>query len=192
MKSVEQVAGAMGEADADPAAERPVAPARPARHAAAVDLSQRAGRWTRWRLPQAQPRPKPAHRPSRAPQRHPRAEPADPWAAILEAGAALLQGLAQRARPAAQRRRGAHHDRTRPGHRPGQRAPAAARRGRAAAAGQGVRALAALIDGPHAQRVRCPARRSRVLADRQACGRQHATSASRRAYQRHVPSTQLR
>ena len=74
MKSVEQVAGAMGEADADPAAEPPVATDAGATPSATAEP-------TRATAPAAVGQP-------------PRAEPADPWAAILEAGAALLQGLA--------------------------------------------------------------------------------------------------
>ena len=92
MKSVEQVAGAMGEADADPAAEAPAAidsgatPAgatepSPADSAASL-LAQHAATDATGAT-QARTDAAPA-----------RAEPADPLAAILEAGAALLQGLA--------------------------------------------------------------------------------------------------
>jgi superfamily II DNA or RNA helicase len=74
MKSVEQVAGAMGEADADPGSEPPVtidAGATPSATAAPTHATAP--------LDEGPP---------------PRAEPADPWVTILEAGAALLQGLA--------------------------------------------------------------------------------------------------
>lgn len=87
MKSVEQVAGAMGEADAeaDPAAESPAA-------AGAADRPPAPAV-----LPQAQAQDGilvAAETEASAETATPRAEPADPWAAILEAGAALLQGLA--------------------------------------------------------------------------------------------------
>jgi superfamily II DNA or RNA helicase len=72
MKSVEQVAGAMGEADADPALEALVA----------TDTTpSTAAEPTHATVPAAEGQP-------------PRVEPADPWGPILEAGAALLQGLA--------------------------------------------------------------------------------------------------
>ena len=81
MESVEQVAGAMGEADADTAAESPMA-------AGAADMPHAPVV-----LPPAQDEiPAPAE--TGAGAATPRAEAADPWAAILEAGAALLQGLA--------------------------------------------------------------------------------------------------
>jgi superfamily II DNA or RNA helicase len=67
MKSVEQVAGAMGEADADTAAE----PALTTDTAGTPSTTAESRRATT----------------------QPLAAPADPWAAILEAGAALLQGL---------------------------------------------------------------------------------------------------
>jgi len=73
MESVEQVAGAMGEADADTAAESPAAGPLPGPDelAAAGLAADDTGAGT-----------------------PPQAAPAVPWAAILEAGAALLQGLA--------------------------------------------------------------------------------------------------
>jgi superfamily II DNA or RNA helicase len=74
MKSVEQVAGAMGEADADPAAEPPAA-------TDAVATPSTAAEPARATVPAAEGQP-------------PRVESADPWGPILEAGAALLQGLA--------------------------------------------------------------------------------------------------
>jgi hypothetical protein len=74
MRSVEQVAGAMGEADADPAVEPPVATDTGATPSTAAEP-------TRATVPLAEGQP-------------PRVESADPWGAILEAGAALLQGLA--------------------------------------------------------------------------------------------------
>ena len=64
----------MGEADADPASEPPAATDTGATPSATAEP-------TRATAPAAVGQP-------------PRAEPADPWAAILEAGAALLQGLA--------------------------------------------------------------------------------------------------
>lgn len=83
MESVEQVAGAMGDADADPAAESPTAAGAADRPPVPVDL------------PAAQDEISvAAETEASAEVRAPRAEPADPWAAILEAGAALLQGLA--------------------------------------------------------------------------------------------------
>ena len=104
MDSVEQVAGAMGEADADVAAE-----SRAAAGAFAAAPSNSAGE------PQTQGyRPETtaaeagvsadeamadeamAHETAEvlATSAMPSAEPADPWAALLEAGAVLLQGLA--------------------------------------------------------------------------------------------------
>ncbi len=76
MKSVEQVAGAMGEADADTAAESPAAAGAADLPPAPLDLSQAPDAISPRTDTQAS------------------AAPADPWAAILEAGAALLQGLA--------------------------------------------------------------------------------------------------
>ncbi len=93
MKSVEQVAGAIGEADADPASEpavatgvgtAPSASIEPSQHGESVGVfADRAAtaEATRSTAPLAEGPP-------------PCAEPADPWTAILEAGAALLQGLA--------------------------------------------------------------------------------------------------
>jgi hypothetical protein len=68
MQSVEQVAGAMGEADADAAAEPQPPVATEAPLAMAADP--------------------PVHPPVSEPL------PTDPWAAILDAGASLLQALA--------------------------------------------------------------------------------------------------
>jgi hypothetical protein len=93
MKSVEQVAGAMGEADSDPVVELPVAPGAVGTPSAAVDLSQTQDEGSAAAGSAATAEPgKPAEPPVAGPT--PLAEPADPWAAILEAGAALLQGLA--------------------------------------------------------------------------------------------------
>ncbi len=91
MKSVEQVAGAMGEDEADPAAESPAASGAGDTPPAPVDLSK-------MQLPmqvQVQDEiPVTAETETAAEVATPHTEPADPWAAILEAGAALLQGLA--------------------------------------------------------------------------------------------------
>lgn len=80
MKSVEQVAGAMGEgegdAEADAAAESPAAAGAADRPPAPAVLAQAQDGI------------------SVAAETKASAEAADPWAAILEAGAALLQGLA--------------------------------------------------------------------------------------------------
>ena len=85
MESVEQVAGAMGEDEADPAAESPAPAGAADMPPAPVELSQA----------QAQDEISVAtETEARAEVGTPRAEPVDPWAAILEAGAALLQGLA--------------------------------------------------------------------------------------------------
>ena len=81
MKSVEQVAGAIGEADADVALEPQAVPAAADIPATAADLSQ-----------VLEDESTPAK--VRAEPSKPLAEPADPWAALFEAGAALLQGLA--------------------------------------------------------------------------------------------------
>jgi len=100
MKSVEQVAGAMGEADSDPVVELPVAPGAVGTPSAAVDLSQTQDEDSLAAGSAVMSEPGKATEPlvenstahvgsSVLP-----AEPADPWAAILEAGAALLQGLA--------------------------------------------------------------------------------------------------
>jgi superfamily II DNA or RNA helicase len=79
MKNVEQVAGAMGEVDADSALEPAVA-SDPA-PTSSVDTGLAESNQTTTSPAQAQ-----------APA--PQAQAADPWAAILEAGAAMLQGLA--------------------------------------------------------------------------------------------------
>lgn len=86
MKSVEQVAGAMGEDEADPAAESSAA-------------SGAAGTPPPVDLPQVQVQaqdeiPVTAETEAPADVAMPHTDSADPWAAILEAGAALLQGLA--------------------------------------------------------------------------------------------------
>jgi hypothetical protein len=93
MKSVEQVAGAMGEADSDPPVESPVVSGALRTLSAAVDLSQArdegsvaAGGAAIAELGKA------AEPLVESPAPH--AELADPWAVVLEAGAALLQGLA--------------------------------------------------------------------------------------------------
>ncbi|HZE91016.1 MAG TPA: C-terminal helicase domain-containing protein, partial [Rhizobacter sp.] len=93
MKSVEQVAGAMGEADADPAAEPPVAADAGATPSNAVEASQAGDGVAVFAQSAATAEPRPAPAPA-ADGQPPRMESADPWAAILEAGAALLQGLA--------------------------------------------------------------------------------------------------
>jgi superfamily II DNA or RNA helicase len=87
MKSVEQVAGAMGEADADPTIEAK----------AAIDASAPAAAGLQ--EPRDEPSATAAPEASSAVATTPPAgassiEAAEPWAAILEAGAALLQGLA--------------------------------------------------------------------------------------------------
>jgi hypothetical protein len=81
MKSVEQVAGAMGEADVDPEEAPPSAPGAARTPADPASTQGDA-------LPIAEPQIDPA--PSTAAG----TEAPDPWAAMLEAGAALLQGLA--------------------------------------------------------------------------------------------------
>jgi len=93
MKSVEQVAGAMGEADADPVAESPVAPSAAGAPSAAVDLSRAQDEGPLAADGAATAEPGKATEP-RVESPSPPAEPADPWAALFEAGAALLQGLA--------------------------------------------------------------------------------------------------
>ena len=93
MKSVEQVAGAMGEADADPASEPPVATDVGATPSTAVEPSQAGAEVGVFAASAALAEPTRATAPA-AVGPPPRAEPVDPWAAILEAGAALLQGLA--------------------------------------------------------------------------------------------------
>ncbi len=93
MKSVEQVAGAMGEDDADPVADPPPALAAVDTPSAAVDQTpvQDEDLVTAGRAAVAKPGETTV---PLAEGPRPLAEPADPWAAILEAGAALLQGLA--------------------------------------------------------------------------------------------------
>ncbi len=81
MKSVEQVAGAMGEADVDPEEAPPSAPGAVRTPADPASTQGDA-------LPIAEPQIDPV--PSAAAG----TEAPDPWAAMLEAGAALLQGLA--------------------------------------------------------------------------------------------------
>ena len=83
MESVEQVAGAMGEADADSVIE----PQAAASAGAPIDPAP---------VPPADAEPEPTAGAVQTPlpNASPAAEPPDPWAAILEAGAALLQGLA--------------------------------------------------------------------------------------------------
>ena len=80
MESVEQVAGAMGEADADPVAEPAVATGAGGATPAAVDTPDT--------VQTGAPRTEETARGADP------AGPADPWGALLEAGAALLQGLA--------------------------------------------------------------------------------------------------
>ena len=104
MESVEQVAGAMGEADADPAAEAAPAPGAVDVGSAAVDRSPASDGASA--AGESGSRVTPGDATAR------QAEPADPWAAILEAGAALLQGAGDGARGGRQRAvRAAHHDR---------------------------------------------------------------------------------
>jgi hypothetical protein len=93
MKSVEQVAGAMGEADADPASEPHVATDASATPSNAVEASQSGDGVAVLAESAATAEPSRATAPLTDGQ-PPRIESADPWAAILEAGAALLQGLA--------------------------------------------------------------------------------------------------
>jgi hypothetical protein len=93
MHSVEQVAGAMGEADSDPAVESPVVSGAVGTPSAAVDMSQAQDEGSVAAGGAATAEPGKAAEPL-VESPAPRAEPADPWAAILEAGAALLQGLA--------------------------------------------------------------------------------------------------
>jgi hypothetical protein len=92
MKSVEQVAGAMGEDDADPAAESPTEPGMD--HAASSVAVAQAPPDDLATIKSAATAafgkdPTPLTDGSNS-----GAKPVDPWAAILEAGAALLQGLA--------------------------------------------------------------------------------------------------
>jgi len=94
MKSVEQVAGAMGEAEAeaDTAAESPAVPSAVTLRAS-VDLSQVEDDASETVTTPATAETGKAGEPL-AEVPAPPAAPTDPWAAILEAGAALLQGLA--------------------------------------------------------------------------------------------------
>jgi hypothetical protein len=94
MESVEQVAGAIGEADADPAAELPGAASSGGTPSAAVDMAQTDDATRGVAEGAAAAHPGLAKAPA-AQDAAPRTEPADPWTAILEAGAALLQGLAE-------------------------------------------------------------------------------------------------
>jgi hypothetical protein len=93
MKSVEQVAGAIGEADSDPAMESPVVSGTVGTPSAAVELSQVPDEGSVAAEGEATAEPGKAAEPL-VENPTPLAGPADPWAAILEAGAALLQGLA--------------------------------------------------------------------------------------------------
>jgi SNF2-related domain/Helicase conserved C-terminal domain len=87
MESVEQVAGAMGEADADAAGEPLVTTAH------AGDLPQTVdGARASAQVSAAAQANQPAQPP--AEDAASRAAPADPWTALFEAGATLLQGLA--------------------------------------------------------------------------------------------------
>ncbi len=99
MKSVEQVAGAMGEADADTEEASPSAPSAAGAPAAPPDLAPTPGD----ALPIEEPlddalpmgEPQADGPPSRAADATSAGSGTpDPWAAILEAGASLLQGLA--------------------------------------------------------------------------------------------------
>jgi SNF2 family DNA or RNA helicase len=94
MESVEQVAGAMGEADADTPAEPPGAAGSGGTASAAVDVAPTADGVEGVAESAAAAHPGLATAPA-GEDAATRTEPADPWAAILEAGAALLQGLAQ-------------------------------------------------------------------------------------------------
>jgi hypothetical protein len=85
MKSVEQVAGAMGEAEADTAAEQTAAPGEAAAPAMAAPPAAAF---------EAMAAADDGHTAATADETPPVAPPADPWRAILEAGTALLQGLA--------------------------------------------------------------------------------------------------
>ena len=96
MKNVEQVAGAMGEADADVAAEPTVATVATengATPSAALEPSQ-AGDAVGTLAPSAASTEAAQATAPLAEGQPRRTEAADPWAAILEAGAAMLQGLA--------------------------------------------------------------------------------------------------
>jgi superfamily II DNA or RNA helicase len=104
MESVEQVAGAMGEADADPATEPPLAARSRGTASAAVDVADAtrkddavAGAVEDATTPD--PGLSTASPCKDTAQGAQPAAPADPWGPLLEAGAALLQSLAT-ARPA--------------------------------------------------------------------------------------------
>ena len=99
MKSVEQVAGAMGEADADPATESYAAqgaagkrPSADGPSPASDEASVTAASGTAATSEATATSDAAAQALAQAPT--PLEEPRDPWAAILEAGAAMLQGLA--------------------------------------------------------------------------------------------------
>ncbi|MDH3461701.1 MAG: helicase-related protein, partial [Burkholderiaceae bacterium] len=79
MQSVEKVASAMGEADDDTAAKSPAAPGAAETPPDATEVPQARAEESVGAATQATTQ---------------RTEPADPWAAILEAGATVLQGLA--------------------------------------------------------------------------------------------------
>ena len=87
MESVEQVAGAIGEADADSPTEAQVTTGTERPAASGLQAPQDEPSATA--VPEA-----PAINETTPPVVASAPEPADPWAAILEAGAALLQGLA--------------------------------------------------------------------------------------------------
>ena len=93
MESVEQVAGAMGEADADPVPEPGSAPGMVAARSAAVDRSRPSDDDSAASAGDTRATADEATAPL-AEVSSQLARPVDPWAAILEAGAALLQGLA--------------------------------------------------------------------------------------------------
>jgi superfamily II DNA or RNA helicase len=97
MESVEQVAGAMGEADADPAAETPAAAGSGEAVTAAVGAAADRGSERAQVAPTATSTPGTGEGAPRAAEQAEHAD--DPWAAILEAGAVLLQGLAQARSP---------------------------------------------------------------------------------------------
>ena len=94
MESVEQVAGAMGEADADTAAEAPGAARSGGTASAAVDVAPTVDGVEGVAESAAAADSALATAPA-AEDAAQGAERADPWATILEAGAALLQGLAE-------------------------------------------------------------------------------------------------
>ncbi len=100
MKSVEQVAGAMGEADADPAQESYAASSAAGTPPATTDPSQAPSQVAATATPIAATADTDTDQVTQAQAQAlaeastPSGEPADPWAAILEAGAAMLQSLA--------------------------------------------------------------------------------------------------